>query len=104
MTKHNSLAVDAARRAKKDGASAAKRWLFTAQTDELVQLTAANYEYGIVLDELRHDHSVPGSRDRDFSWGFLQQVKSSVYHKLRRRDSTATVPRTLPTRSARSRS
>jgi hypothetical protein len=68
---------------KKDGINAAKEWVKTATIQEQIDVAGCEFEYGETLDELiSGGKRVPHSDDKDFSWGFFQQVKSRVHHKM----------------------
>lgn len=69
---------------KKQGAEAAKTWLSTASTGDIVRLAGYDFDYGLeTLDDLREQGlNVPSSSDFVFSWGFYKQVKSHVCHKI----------------------
>ncbi len=69
---------------KKQGGQAARAWLLTAATGEIVRLAGYEFDYGLdTLDDLRaQGFTVPSSSDFVFSWGFYKQVKGRVYHKI----------------------
>jgi len=69
---------------KKQGGRAARAWLLTADTGEIVRLAGYDFDYGLdTLDELRaQGFKVPSSSDFVFSWGFYKQVKGHVFHKV----------------------
>ncbi len=61
---------------KKEGASAAGRWLSKARFEEIIDLAALPHQ---LLDDLiESGWDVPASSDREFSIGFLNRVKSHV--------------------------
>ncbi|WP_417731154.1 hypothetical protein [Rosistilla oblonga] len=71
------------RQSKKSGQAKAKLWLQTAAHQQRLKVATGGYEYGVTLTELRDKGlHVPHSQDRDYSWGFVKQVKSNVYHSL----------------------
>ncbi|QDV22904.1 hypothetical protein [Aureliella helgolandensis] len=71
------------RQSKKEGQAKAKLWLQTASHQECLKIANGGYDYGVTLSELRTTGlHIPHSQDRDYSWGFVKQVKSKVYHSL----------------------
>lgn len=70
--------------AKHRGQEAAKLWMATADTGEMVRLAGYDFKYDIdTLDALRaKGFHLPASSDVVFSWGFYKRVKGHVYSKI----------------------
>lgn len=79
--------------AKRRGQEAAKVWLATADTGEMVRLAGYDFKYDIdTLDTLcDKGFHLPSSSDVVFSWGFYKQVKGHVFSKIHKSKNRSTL-------------